>query len=66
MRQGLFKVTYGQDPLVEFIHVDNVVQALLRVTTQVLQPNSKSVGLRDVLVASHGLFCVFAHVGVLL
>ena len=43
MKQGLFKATYGNNPVVEFIHVDNVKQALFLATKDLLKEKSKTV-----------------------
>lgn len=44
MRQGLFKVTYGENPIVEFIHSENVSKALLLAANKLLnKPSSVDV-----------------------
>ncbi|XP_067928962.1 short-chain dehydrogenase/reductase family 42E member 1-like [Watersipora subatra] len=44
MKQGLFKVKYGKNPIVEFINVCNVTECLLLATRDLLQSQSLAAG----------------------
>ena len=48
MKQGLFKVTYGDNPTVEFIHVSNVCQAMRLTLNDLLKDKSVAVSSRSV------------------
>ncbi|KAF6028061.1 SDR42E1 [Bugula neritina] len=44
MKQGMFLFTYGDNPIVEFVHVENVVQALVQAQYSLTHSNSVAAG----------------------
>jgi len=43
MKQGLFSVTIGDHPMVDFVHSKNVTQCLRIAATKLLEPDSPLV-----------------------